>query len=265
MIRTRGKLVQYGEVWFDEIPDPPHPDIMIYRQRSAPLPHAQCSPFLSLVTNLSMEERFLWERLDKNCRYDIRRAEKDGVTSRHEQSPSAATIAEFKSFFAEFAAHKALQQLDMNWLSAAAAAGRLFLGSARCEGKTLVWHSHVVAGSVVRLLHSCSLRHDSDSRWKQLVGRANRLLHWHDLREFRRLGLRAHDWGGLFSDESDLAKKKINDFKREFGGEERCYYDCTVCLTTLGRVYLPIRLAWRKASAGFPVGGTGSLRVARGA
>jgi hypothetical protein len=264
MIRTRGKLVQYGEVWFDETPDPPTPDIMIYRQRLAPLPHAKCSPFLSLVTDLSVEERFLWERLDKSCRYDIRRAEKDGVTCTHELNPSAATIAEFESFFAEFAAQRALQRLDTHWLSAAVAAGRLFLGSARFEGKAVVWHSHVVAGSVVRLLHSCSLRHDSESRRNQLVGRANRLLHWTDLREFRRLGLRIHDWGGLFAEESDLAKKKINDFKREFGGEERHYYDCTISLTALGRMYLPIRSAWRKALAGFPGSGMGSLRIAQG-
>lgn len=249
MIRTRGKLVRYGEVWFDEHPNPPQPDVMIYRQRSAPLPNAQCSPFLSLVTDLSVDEQLLWKRIDKNCRYDIRRAEKDGAACTLHTSPSPDTIAEFEKFFGKFAADKSLAPVDRDWLLAAAGADRLFLGSARSDGEVLVWHSHVVSGSVVRLLHSCSLRHNSDSRKRQLVGRANRLLHWHDMREFRALGFRAHDWGGLFEDESVSGRKAINDFKREFGGEERAYYDCVVTPTTLGRLYLPIRSAWRKAFA----------------
>jgi hypothetical protein len=259
MIRTRGKLVQYGEVWFDENPDPPPPDIMIYRQRSVPLPNAQCSPFASLVTSLSLNEQLLWERIDKNCRYDIRRAEKDGAVCTLETNPSATTIAAFEMFYGEFAADKSLEQLNAKWLRAAAAAGQLFLSLARFDGEVLVWHSHIVAGPVVRLLHSCSLPRDSDSRKRQLVGRANRLLHWHDIREFRRLGFRVHDWGGMFADESVAAQKKINDFKREFGGDERGYFDCTVCLTTLGRMYHPMRSAWRKAFLRQPVSAESSI------
>jgi hypothetical protein len=249
MIRTRGKLVRYGEVWFDEIPVPPQPDILFYRQRSAPVPGAQCEPYLSLVSDLSVDEELAREKMNRMCRYDIRRAERDGVICMHDAVPSPTAIAEFAAFFDEFAVDKALEPLNRKWLSAAAAVGRLFLTSARLDGDVLVWHAYLATGTTARLLNSCSLRRDADGRQRQLVGRANRLLHWRDMLEFRRLGFRTYDWGGIFPDESNAVRKRINDFKREYGGEERRYFECVAGQTWRGRIYLAlVRFVWRRHS-----------------
>ena len=55
-------------------------DIVLYRQRDAPIADARYIPFLSLVTNLSEGEDAITEKFGKDCRYKIRRAEtKDGL------------------------------------------------------------------------------------------------------------------------------------------------------------------------------------------
>jgi lipid II:glycine glycyltransferase (peptidoglycan interpeptide bridge formation enzyme) len=63
---------------------------------------------------------------------------------------------------------------------------------------------------------------------------------------FKQMGIRRYDWGGLFEDESVPEGTGINQFKKDFGGEQVRSYDCTVPVTIRGRIWLPVRDAWRR-------------------
>lgn len=250
MIRYKGRAVQYGELWYDEeAPVDPDVDILIYRQRESPLPGAHASPFLSLVVDLSLEPAKIIGQFGKDCRYKIRRAEgKDGLRVDITRDP-AGRLDEFSAFYDTFARQKAVKPSDRKWLRAACNARQLSLAAVFRNGEALVWHAYIVAHNTVWLQYTGSCFRDRDNDYRALVGRANRWLHWSAMVWFRERGITRYDWGGLFEDESTPERSGINRFKREFGGHPVRSYDCVVPVTLKGRLWLPLRGAWRSSTS----------------
>jgi hypothetical protein len=247
MIRIKGRATVYGEVWYDE--EPPRNsgvDIVLYRQREAPITDARTSPFLTMVTDLSVEDDAITDKFGKDCRYEIRRADtKDGLSMEFIMDPEGR-LDEFRAFYDAFARQKSLAPSDHKWLVAACNARQLVLTAASQNGDALVWHTYLVFGPAARLQYSASCFRNRESAYRALVGRANRWLHWKDMLRFKQIGIRRYDWGGLFEDESVPERTGINQFKKDFGGEQVRSYDCTVPLTIRGRIWLPVRDAWRR-------------------
>ena len=247
MIRINGRGAVYAEVWYDE--EPPGDsgvDIVLYRQRETPIADARTVQFLSLVTDLSVSEDAIMDQFGKDCRYKIRRAEtKDGLRMEFIVDPERR-LDEFRAFYDAFARQKALEPSYHQWLVAACNARQLVLTSASQNGEALVWHAHVMFGSTAGLLYSGSCFRNKEGNYRALVGRANRWLHWKDLLRLKEMGIKRYDWGGMFEDESVPERAGINKFKRDFGGRQVRTYNCTVPVTLRGRVYLPLREAWRR-------------------
>jgi GNAT acetyltransferase-like protein len=250
MIRIDGRGAKYGDVWFDEEPAADcGVDIVRYRRRSAPIARARCAPLLSMVTDLAAGAEAIAAAFGKDCRYKIRRAEsKDELAAEFILDP-AGRLDEFRAFFDTFARQKGHEPSDAQWLRAACDARQLVLTTAARHGEALVWHAYLVAGKSAWLQYTGSCFRDRENDYRALVGRANRWLHWKDMLQFKERGLTRYDWGGMFEDESAPDRAGINEFKRSFGGQAERSYDCTVPLTLRGRVYLPLREAWRKRRA----------------
>ena len=53
-----------------------------------------------------------------------------------------------------------------------------------------------------------------------IIGRANKRLHWEDWMYFKKLGISTYDWGGVFAYNSDNG---IDKFKEAFGGVPHDY------------------------------------------
>ncbi len=254
MIRVDGKAAVYGEVWFDE--QPPRDarvDIVLYRDRGAPIPNARQVPRLTLITDLTADADAIIDRFNGDCRYKIRRAqEKDGVRAGFITDPESS-LEPFSNFYDAFARQKSLPPCDRAWLAAASRAGHLVLSAAYADsGDALVWHAYVRTGCTARLQYTVSLFRDKDTRLRSLIGRTNRWLHWKDMLSFKAMDTRRYDWGGIFLDESIPEQAGINEFKRSFGGSREQHYDCTVPLTLKGHIYLPLRDFWRYWSAPQP-------------
>jgi len=247
MIRINGRGAVYGEVWYEEEPSGDSPvDIVLYRQRSAPIADAQTTPYLSLATDLSVNDDAITGEFSKECRYEIRRAEtKDGLRMEVITDPEGR-LDEFRAFYDAFAGQKSLEPCDHKWLLAACKAQQLALSSASQNGEALVWHAHVIVGKTAGLLYSGSCFRNRESNYRALVGRANRWLHWKDMLWFKEGGLRRYDWGGMFEDESVPEHAGVNAFKRGFGGQPERTYNCTVPVTVRGRIWLPLHNAWRR-------------------
>jgi hypothetical protein len=250
MIQLRGRGAVYGEVWYDEeLPRDPGVDIVLYRQRESPIADARTTPFLSMVTDLSVTEDTITSQFGKDCRYKIRRAEtKDGLSMEFITEPENR-LAEFRAFFDAFAKQKSHWPCDYPWLLAACKAGQLVLTSASQNGEALVWHAYLISGKAAWLQYTGSCFRNKDNDYRALVGRANRWLHWKEMLRFKETGIRRYDWGGLFEDESVPENVGINKFKKDFGGQQVRTYDCTVPVTLKGRIWLGLRDAWRSSSA----------------
>jgi lipid II:glycine glycyltransferase (peptidoglycan interpeptide bridge formation enzyme) len=250
MIRINGRGAVYGEVWYAE--EPPRDsgvDIVLYLQRKAPIADGRCTPFLSLVTDLSVDEDAIMGNFGKDCRYKIKRAEsKDGLRMEFITDPESR-LDEFRAFYDAFATQKSLGVADHQWLLAACKARQLVLTSATQNGEALVWHAYVMLLNTARFQYSASCFRNREDSYRALVGRANRWLHWRDMLQLKGMGIKRYDWGGLFEDESVPEHAGINKFKKEFHGQPERTYDCTVPVTVRGRIYLAVRDAWRRRTS----------------
>ena len=248
MIRLTGRGVIYGELWYDEpAPSAPGVDILQYRQSPVLIAQIGHTPFLSLVSELTPAPDAIIDKFGKDCRYKIRRAQsRDGLQIESIAEPHAR-LDEFADFFDVFATEKSVALCDRNWLVAACNARQLALSSVSRDGEALVWHAHVLSGMTAGLQYSASRFRDRDSDYRALVGRANRWLHWHDMLHFKQTGKDHYDWGGIFADESAPDRAGINNFKRDFGGQQVRSFQFDVPLTIRGRVWLPLRQAWLRA------------------
>jgi len=239
VIVIRGRLLTYGEVWFDE--EPPggsSVDLLLYRQRPTPVDGGSSEPFLSLANDLTVDAQSLITSFGSNNRYKINRANSKDALEFDHLPDTRAVLDEFIAFFDDFARQKRIQVAYRRGLDAACGAGRLTLSAARHNGERIVWHAHIVGRSAAVLLHSASHFRGKDSGERALVGRANRWLHWRDMLAFKGMGLTTYDWGGLFADETVPEQATINSFKREFGGRLHSTYNCMVGRTMKGRAYL---------------------------
>lgn len=247
MIRLNGKATRYGEVWFDEEPaGDPGVDIIQYRFRRAPVAGARAMPLLTMVSDLAPGEEAIAAQFGKDCRYKIRRADtRDGLGTEFITDPQGR-LDEFRAFFDAFALQKSHTPCDYGWLVAACEARQLVLSSASRDGEALVWHAYVLYGNTAGLQYTGSCFRDRGNDYRALVGRANRWLHWKDMLRLKAMGIGRYDWGGLFEDETTPERAGINRFKRDFGGQPVRVYDCTAAVTLKGRIYLPLRDAWRQ-------------------
>lgn len=234
-----------AEFWFDEELPSQGVDIAVLRQFTRSDWSRLGKPFHTLVIDLNDENEALLSRMKPDTRNAIRRGiAKDGVITEAWGNPSPEQIGEFFDFHQKFLQQKRLPSISRIQLDQLASAGSLHLTRATTQalGTTSgVWHSYVVRNQRARLLHSSSLFRESDSQTRNLVGRANRTLHWADILYFRQFGCRIYDFGGWYEGKEDTAKLAINHFKEDFGGKHVEGYNATVPLTWLGSLYLRVK------------------------
>ena len=191
----------------------------------------------TLVIDLAGDEDRLLEQMSKDTRRKIRRAmQKDPLQVAGTVQPSSAAIDEFSDFYDRFASAQSVSPAFRPRLHALASRGNLVLTTATDEdGAVLVQHAYVAARGRSYMLYSASaLAESADSSARNLIGRANRYLHWHDIRLFRDRGYDLDDFGGLDVTGRSEKTGRIAHFKRGFGGEVRPVYSSTSARSLLG-------------------------------
>ena len=246
MVTLKRKFITVGELWFDEQPDTTPVDLLLYYHWSQPGREAYSREFYSIEIPLTPAPEQLLGAMKKDTRYEITRAGKDALTVDFWTEPDEATLDSFCTFFDAFAASRGLSSANRPWLSEYARAGQLTLSCASLEGVPLVWHSYYRGPRWARLLMSASdFRSNPDKAFRNLVGRANRFLHWNDMLQFKDSGVDFYDLGGWYEGSEDQQKLRINQFKEEFGGAVNKRYYSMHPVTLKGQMFL-----WAHAKAG---------------
>ena len=226
--------------------DLPKCDIISFRE-SRQKPNCKYTEKFTLITNLHESEEELLAKIDKTYRYEIRRAkEKDNLKIDIIDSNKLTKndIDKFESFFNEFAKTKGLGCCDRKLMDAFFTNMNLVIAFVYDESQEdkskalIVAHAYYVSDKIARLWYSCSHFRDGDGQYKNLVGRANRLLHWEDICWFKNAGYDTLDWGGA-GKADDV--KNISKFKRGFGGSDATFYNYDVAKTFKGKVFLFIK------------------------
>jgi len=200
-------------------------------------PAARSERVRTLCIDLDGDERN-WRKLTKGCRYDIKRAEADGVLCDVTAAPSEAELRRFAAEAEDLYQRKGLKILPLDFYLRNAARGELLLSRAHRDGQTLSAHVHLARGDVALLVSSISLLHGRDPADRQLAGRANRLNHWRDILAMKERGCATLDLGACCEEggEDRPESRSLRAFKLEFGARERNAWYLTLALTRKGRL-----------------------------
>ncbi|MBU6398929.1 MAG: hypothetical protein KGS61_01295 [Verrucomicrobia bacterium] len=242
MLIYKSRFLTRGEVWFDNEPDATQPlDWLLYHQRSKPVPRSRWKHFYTFLIDLRPSPEQLLAQMNKDTAYKIRRArDRDGVVAEGCDPNDPRVLDTFEAMYHRFAEARGLLPLERAKLDNFAATGTLDVSLARNgNGEPVVYHANYRDNHRASGLFSVSLYRDvADSASRNAIGRANRYLIWSDMLRYQQQGLRAFDFGGWYPGTTDQALLKINEFKRGFGGQVVCEYDCECILSLKGRVVL---------------------------
>lgn len=233
--------INLQEIWFDKnIPINRNADLVFYNQVEKEQNNAEA--FSTLVIGLQKSEEEIFQNFVKNNRYEISRAEKkDELSANFFSHPVPDYILEnlcqdYNSFAETrnktVLTPKVFQKLNDDKM--------LAITNVIQNGKVLVWHSYIINQDRARLKTSNSIFTDKSNEERNLIGRANRFLHWEDIKFFKNQKFKTYDFGGFYRGDSDKKLLGINAFKKSFGGVLEESYNYTVAKTLKGKLYLAL-------------------------
>ena len=203
-------------------------------------------PFRTLHLDLLLGEDMLLNNMSRTTRYEIHRAqERDNIEAIVIDRPHCQHIREFCEFYDTFAATKSLRLSRLERFLALNESGGLVLSKvAGADQIPLCWHAYVVDSERALLLYSASHMHKyTRSSQRALLGRANRYLHWVDIKTFKEAGFLILDFGGLSGARGDGWARGIDEFKRGFGGFEVVQYNYRCGRSLAGKLATSVRWA----------------------
>jgi lipid II:glycine glycyltransferase (peptidoglycan interpeptide bridge formation enzyme) len=246
MIYYRKKgIISIAENWYTVRENPEkRVDVVKYRFVSEPCDRALfLENLFTILIDLKKEQDELFFQIGKNTRYKINRAkDRDDIecsTFLSAGKKDDEKLRQYITYFNGFTATKRRSSIEYSDLEQFYNAGTLCLRCAACKdgSKVYTMHAYIVSDGRARLHQSSShFRASDDSEFRNLIGRANRYLHWDDILYFKGSGLDYYDFGGWYGGQSDTEKLAINQFKESFGGEKQKEFTYIVPATLRGKI-----------------------------
>jgi lipid II:glycine glycyltransferase (peptidoglycan interpeptide bridge formation enzyme) len=225
--------IKMAEIWYNYDEQPARKiDVLRYRYVAERKENAASFEELwTLLLDLEKPECELFSHMRKNTRYEINRAKnKDDIeltTLLEKGEMSEEKIDRYINYFNAFADSKNRSHIHFSDIEQFYNKGTLCVRSASTNNEPLIMHAYVISDNMARLYQSSSLfRNSQDSRYKNMVARANRFLHWEDMLYFKQIGnIRWYDFGGWYGGaaitQSYHEQLLIDQFKESFGGEKK--------------------------------------------
>ncbi len=219
-------------------------DVMRYFFRTTPVPGCRYAEFYTLWINLECDPEYLFEKMSRTTRSQIRRAQIEGLRYEFASTPPRIWLDQFFDFFDSFAKSRNIKRVNRARILALLDQNALDLSRISSpDGRVLVWHANIRSGRYAFCLYSASLFRQEEKSVATYIGRANRLLHWSDMLRFREEGVTTYDFGGWYAGKQNVALLQVNDFKERFGGELVVRYNSDRGLTWKGILALRLRAA----------------------
>lgn len=189
------------------------------------------------MSDLTLSEEELLAAINKTVRYQFRRSEKDSIEiffyGKKDIEKSPELLSAFANIYERMYRSKGSDtKLNMRAIKKYLEVDAIIFSAVWYEGEMIVFHSYICDATDTRLLHSASCFRE-ESADQSMIGRANKRLHWEDMKYFKNKGLLRYDWGGISDFENPNG---IDEFKMKFGGEKTTYYNVFVGNTPLGKL-----------------------------
>lgn len=196
-----------------------------------------CNKQQTLIIDLKKSEEEIFNDINKTVRYEINRSIKENIkfnmyTSK-QLNEKKELVDEFHVCYDEMYKEKDLDtRLNIESFERYIKNDMIYLSVASDEVENLVYHVYTYDNKKVRFLYSCSTFRASDDK-KNIIGRANKFLHWKDIQFFKSIGIEIYDLGGICSYENPNG---IDRFKINLGGKPKSYYNITYGNTVAGKI-----------------------------
>ncbi|MFD1020905.1 hypothetical protein [Thalassobacillus hwangdonensis] len=212
-----------------------------------------CIVIPNYLIDLTNEEEEIYQNIKKNTKYKINRARnRDELNLVNLTAPSDNQIEAFTAFYNPFAKERDLRGCDEGKLKAIRDQGSLVMTYVTDqESRVLCYHVYQTDQHQAYLIYSASRRYANEENLdRNMIGRANRYLHWEDMRLFKSLGCAWYNFGGKVLNPDDKGGQNVNRFKLEFGTVEgydaRRYTSCSL----LGKVVMFLfYMKWKNTHA----------------
>ena len=199
--------------------------------------YAQMQYTLVNDLNISMEE--ISAGIKKNCKYEIRRAEKEKAKVNVYTNNKTGVVELFEQTYNSMFVAKGMSLLfNRSLVEAGLSAGQLVITCCEIAAypNDVVYHAYLVDGKSVVLMYSASPLWDNDNKEKaKCIGRMNKYLHFKDMEYFKDAGYSTYEWGGIGNPDNPGG---IDRFKAEFGGKVKQFANYLIPCTLLGRIYV---------------------------
>ena len=250
IISLKKKLfLRIAEVYFadDYIDNIRKCDVTVYFYTSKY--HDSCKKIHTLHIDLSKSIEQLFLEMHYNTKRKIKQAHKEKLQVFFCDAPTDEEIKIFSDFYNVFAKSKNLSKCSITKLKALCQENALVISVVKDEFSNPLCY-HAIIGDGVRaiaLYSSSHYRLPSGEDKRNLIGQANRYLHWSEIKYFKERGFSIYDFGGLSLNVKDEALYNIDNFKMSFGGEVVSLYTYYITNSLLGKIY-HIRkfVAWLK-------------------
>lgn len=183
-------------------------------------------PVQSLECNLLCSIDEILSQMRKNTRYEIRRAiNRDKLYTVMTAEPSEDDVAGYIGYYNKFADSKKMHHIDETRVRALTGQNMYII--TKCfdsKDNILAEHAYYLDKKEKRVMLATSasmFRENENPEYRNLTGRANRMLHYKDLLAFKEFGYEVYDYGGIGDYNDEL--KAIAEFKLGFGGTVRTY------------------------------------------
>ncbi len=241
-IGRKGLLFRVKDVYFSPAAANHAPRTDMTRFYQCAEPFAGSEAFHTLHIDLRRDDEALFASFDRRTRAELRKTIEPGLYAvSQRENPTDAEMEAFAVFFDAFAREKGIGSCDRTLLANTRTSGRLMLSAAwpaADPDHICCMHAHSCDGLRTRAIYSCSGRLAGDGVLTAgQVARANRLLHFEDMKYYRDRGVSCYDFGGL-SLGDDPAAKGVDEFKMGFGGRIVDEYNGCLAHSARGRFLL---------------------------
>lgn len=157
----------------------------------------------TLVNDLTQDEEEIYSKISKNYRYEIRRAEKEGILFLiiDQSYPTLNDeIILFKQTYEKMFQSKGMSnRFNLKLVEEGLKQCNILITKAYnpTDERCIIYHAYLVDGQSVMLMYSTSTLADADDKELiNMVGWANKFLHWKDMCYFKALNYQKYEWGG---------------------------------------------------------------------
>lgn len=200
--------------------------------------HAFAEMQHTLVNDLNDSMEQIASDIKKNCKYEIRRAEKEGAKATVYTDNKTGIVDSFeRTYNAMFVAKGMSMVFNRSLVEAGLSAGQLVITCCEIDDhpNDVVYHAYLADGTSTLLMYSVSPLWNDDRENANCIGRMNKYLHYKDMEYFKNAGYTTYEWGGIGSPDCSGGADR---FKAEFGGKVKCFCNYFIPQTLLGRVYV---------------------------